>query len=672
MSITQTTTMQDASDEVRCTHCNSVLPLQATFCGTCGERVHKSSQQVHATQPDTADITERYRVTSLLYRSTFTQMFLAMDTLHQRPVVIRDIDITSLDEDAKFRAVKAVQQEYDLLRGQRIPDVMPLIDLRYSREHLFAVAGWPFPLPEDAQERISTAFTHTLQDLLQSGIGLPTEQVALAWLYRLSVAVGHLHNLDIILGDLDPATIVVSSNGYDGVPALAVSWLPFSIRSLLGTTSNSANGSMFIAPEARLGAVESRSDIYSLGALLYLLLTGSTPDMPSESMQRPWHSLRELHPRVSGSIEAIVMRALSVDTSNRFQRVEEMEEALLLALEHYSETHRARPGTSAQKKGKSNTATNGQEVPEAKDEADEVTVSIVSLQSQLARWHLEKIQTGQSNAQDEHALARGAIADTPTISTAYIRDALLNRPIDAPLPVEDETEVVSDDEPLPEPMPRATPAPTSGTTGELPLLQRFKERITSVLPALQRETKQRLDSEPTSIQPQQTDTGSMSFFKRLQRFLLGEQQHSTRAAALIETPLRVQPNQGYAIRIHLMGREEAMIPSGSKKGTQPVGLSSIVHDEIIHIEVRSAIFQDYAYIVQHADVQIPGEGFAAEVNIPMQTLSDGPSGRRERLHIFFMDEMKRPLYEKPFAVEIFVSRLVQAGREGHTVLAIPL
>ena len=671
MSVTQTTTTQDASENVRCTHCDSVLPPQATFCSTCGERVQQRSQHAHTTQLDTAHITERYRVTSLMHRSAFTQVFLAIDTLHQRPVIIRDIDITSLNDDAKLQAVKAVQHEYDVLRRQHVPDVTPLIDLRYSQEHLFSVAGWPFPLPEDAEGGSSKAFTHTLHDLLQSGIGLPNEQVALTWLYRLSTVVGQLHHLDIVLGDLDPATIVVSDTTYTGAPALTVSWLPSAIRP--STTSSSANGGQFVAPEARLGNVELRSDIYSLGALLYLLLTGSTPDEPSSSMQRPWHGLREANPRISGTIEAIVMRALSVDISNRFQRVEEMEEALLLALEQFSETRRVRPGASTQKNGKDDTATNGQDTPRSKDDAEEVTISIVSLQSQLARMHLKKLQTEQESTQDERVLAREAIADTPTISTAHIRDALLNRVIDTPQPGEDETledETPFADEVLPEPMPRATPVPVvSGTTGELPFLQRFKERITGVLPALK--PKPRPAEEPP-LTEQPTDTADMSLLKRLQRFLLGEQQHTTTAAALIETPLRVQPNQGYTIRLHLMGREVATAPPGAKKGTQPVGLSAIVRNEIVHIEVRSAIFQNYAYVAQRADVQMPGEGFAAEVLIPMQTLSDGPSGRRERLHIFFMDEMKRPLYEKPFAVEVFVSRLVQSGREGHNVLTIPL
>ncbi len=670
MSVTQTTTTQNASDDVSCTHCNSVLPPQATFCSTCGERVLQRSQHGHTTLPDSTHIAERYRVSSLMHRSAFIQVFLAMDTLHQRPVVIRDIDISSLNDDAKLQAVKAVQHEYDVLRRQHVHDVTPLIDLRYSQEHLFAVAGWPFTLPENAEDGSSKAFTHTLHDLLQSGIGLPSEQVALTWLYRLSSAIGQLHHLDIVLGDLDPTTIVVSDDTYNGVPVLTVSWLPSSIRAM--TTSSSANGGPFVAPEARLGTIEARSDIYSLGALLYLLLTGSTPDEPSSSMQRPWHGLREANPRISGTIEAIVMRALSVDMSNRFQRVEEMEEALLLTLEQFSETRRTRPGTSAQKNGKRSTATNEANTMGPKDDAEEVTISIVSLQSQLAHQHLKHLPNEQTDNQGNYALVREAIADTPTISTAYIRDALLNEAINTPRPLEDETledETPFVDEALPEPMPRATPTPVNGTTGEIPLLERFKERITGVLPALRPKPR---PAEELSSTETQTDTANMSLLQRLQRFLLGEQQHTTTAAALIETPLRVQPNQGYTIRIHLMGRETATPPPGSKKGTQPVGLSAIVRNEIVHIEVRSAIFQNYAYVAQRADVQMPGEGFAAEVLIPMQTLSEGPSGRRERLHIFFMDEMKRPLYEKPFAVEVFVSRLVQSGREGHNVLTIPL
>jgi len=259
---------------MRCTNCDNVLPPQATFCGVCGERVQKDARNAPASQLERADITERYRITSLVHRGTFTQVLLAFDTMHQRPVIVRDIDISSLDDAAKKQAIEAVQREYDLLRRKHIPDVMPLIDLRYSREHLFAVAGWPFPLAEDTKSGGNKAATATLQDVLQSGIGLPGEYKALVWLYRLSGAMGHLHGLDIILGDLDPSAVVLSENTYNSTPALMVSWIPLPIRVLLSqTTSRSTNESLFMAPEALHGKTERRSDIYSLGALLDRLRT---------------------------------------------------------------------------------------------------------------------------------------------------------------------------------------------------------------------------------------------------------------------------------------------------------------------------------------------------------------------------------------------------------------
>jgi hypothetical protein len=120
-----------------------------------------------------------------------------------------------------------------------------------------------------------------------------------------------------------------------------------------------------------------------------------------------------------------------------------------------------------------------------------------------------------------------------------------------------------------------------------------------------------------------------------------------------------------------MGRDEPELPPGTKPGTPLSGLSAFGAGSTIHIEVRSALFQNYAYIIQKADVQLPNRGYAAEVSIPLQALAKGSAGRRERLHIFFMDETRQSLYEKPFVIELFISPLVQSGLEGHNVLTIP-
>jgi hypothetical protein len=121
-----------------------------------------------------------------------------------------------------------------------------------------------------------------------------------------------------------------------------------------------------------------------------------------------------------------------------------------------------------------------------------------------------------------------------------------------------------------------------------------------------------------------------------------------------------------------MGRDEPAPHPDAKKGAAPAGLSALVHGEIIQVEVRSVLQQGYTYILQHATVTIPAAGYAAEVTIPMQQQPLSVVGRRDRLHIFLLDEHRRPIYEKPFVVELFISPLVQFGREGHQVLTIPL
>src|SRR6202043_2752640 len=130
-----------------------------------------------------------------------------------------------------------------------------------------------------------------------------------------------------------------------------------------------------------------------------------------------------------------------------------------------------------------------------------------------------------------------------------------------------------------------------------------------------------------------------SWLEKIKHPVLGEQQHVIAAAAIIETPLRVLPDQMYTIRLHLMGRDETLPSKEARRGSQaPGGLSALVHGDIALIELRSVLHQSYAYIVQQASVTIPAQGYAAEVTIPMRPLASTPTGRRDRLHVFFLNE----------------------------------
>ncbi|HEX6481619.1 MAG TPA: zinc-ribbon domain-containing protein [Ktedonobacteraceae bacterium] len=713
MSITQTPPNQSTGGSFACPSCQAPLPPNATFCSSCGERIDKQ-KLISSLLQDEADISTRYRITSLVRRRPYVNLYFAFDNHkssssgQQRMVAIRDIDISSLEGETRVSAMELAQHEYDLLRRWQLPHVMPVTDLRYFQGHLFVVTGKLSANQEtvdgtesaEKQEHISSRL-YTLQDFLQSGQGLPSEQSTLKWTEDLCLALDRLHSHQIVVGDLDPYTIILNEDSQEAEPALMISWLPPGLRTLLPPpTSPTTHMSYFGAPEALLGKAEPRSDIYSLGAILYLLLTGTPPSESALRTQQHLRSPRELNARISMNVDECVMQALSVDPADRFPNIMAMARAL-----HDPRFRRLQP----EKQVKQN---NEPEHANGEESQDVETVRIVPLSHKnLARWQASRPQTiphrplsPRPTQYQEHTGAPEAVQGQPVAS----QQSLI-----APPPTPNEVTIVEAAPALhgaietPE-APEAISLPDQGASST-PVAHRtdtdrqqssvFPEnQVSQPVPSRPLETHQRPDTwrqritgifPPITPQRKNVERGGKpsaaggfdtmlqsteekSWFRQLQRFLLGQPQQVTTSAAIIETPLRVQPNQEYTIRMHVMGRDEPVLPPDAKRGTQPAGLSALVHGDKVLIEVRSALYQSYAYIVQRALVAVPADGYVAEVTIPMRPLASGPTGRRDRLHIFFLNEQRQPLYDKPFVVELFISHLVQPGREGHNVLTLPI
>lgn len=656
MSMAQTKMDLSPIGNPYCPNCKAGLPSGATFCASCGERI--INKNVVPLFMHESDIATRYRITSLIRRRPYVSLFFAIDNQQQRPVALREITIRGLSEEARKTACEAIQQEYDLLRREHIASIMPMIDLRHYQGHLYVIAGWP--ALSSSSEKAPIMQLQTLQDVLQSGIGLPPIQVILTWMEQLCSTLDSLHHHSIILGDLDPQALILSGNNYSSELALMVSWLPAAIRSLRPPSPAISNMTNYSAPEVLLGRPEPASDVYSLGAILYLLLTGVPPDGPTARLQRRLRSPGEINPRINGRLDEFVMKAIALESEKRYQSMIEMAEALY-RLRSRSKRLGAKgaapappaPATEARARP---TLANNPPLQQAKNE-DIVNIDTILItplpEANLTAWQ-----------------AAGAPENTPWPSEDDILNDSEEEEQDLPAPALssqlDEDKATSDN---------AANAKTS-------LANTFKKRITGILPVIPLsqtpKTPGKAISKATSralVPAGAIETpGAVkekSLLKQLKHLIRGEQQHTTAAAAMIETPLRVQPNQPYMIRIKIMGRDQPG-SLGGQKGIITGGLSALIEGELVYIEVRSALYQSYAYIVQQAAVYIPAQGYAAEVTIPMQPLASGPSGRRDRLHIFFMDEMRRPLYEKPFVVELFVSHLVQPGREGYNVLPIPL
>ncbi|MBN1266940.1 MAG: BMP family ABC transporter substrate-binding protein [Anaerolineales bacterium] len=183
---------------------------------------------------------------------------------------------------------------------------------------------------------------------------------ALQLLLPITRALGYAHQHGVIHRDVKPSNVLISEDGW---PLLA----DFGLAKMTEATGEKLTGTgvgmgtpMYMSPEQGQGVeVDHRSDIYSLGIMLYELVTGDVPfraDTPMaiviKHMTAPMPMPRSLNPDIPEAVESIILKATAKDKADRFQTAEEMIEAMerVLAGSPLSEnlrTELAKPSASA-------------------------------------------------------------------------------------------------------------------------------------------------------------------------------------------------------------------------------------------------------------------------------------------------------------------------------------
>jgi predicted Ser/Thr protein kinase/tetratricopeptide (TPR) repeat protein len=227
-------------------------------------------------------------------------------------------------------------QERQILASLAHPNIARMLDAG----HL--ASGQPFLAMEYVAGKPIDAFA----------AGLSVRQKVALFL-KVCAAAAYLHRNLIVHRDLKPGNILVTS---DGEPKL----LDFGIAKILDVATDVTMTSMrmltpdYASPEQVMGGrVTTATDIYSLGAVLYLLLTGKhahefedhSPEtiartVASREVTRPSHWAPEL----KGDLESILLKALRKDPLERYGTVEQLADDLEAFLE--SRTVRARSGNA--------------------------------------------------------------------------------------------------------------------------------------------------------------------------------------------------------------------------------------------------------------------------------------------------------------------------------------
>ena len=153
---------------------------------------------------------------------------------------------------------------------------------------------------------------------------------ALAIFHQVAEGLAAAHAQGVVHRDLKPQNVLV---GKDGSVRVADFGLARSIGESGMTVTGAILGSpAYMSPEQVKGEpTDERSDIYSLGVMLYQLVTGEPPfrgDTPHAVMEMRLHRrpkpVRDIAPEVAPHVQAVVERCLSLDVANRYQKVSEL------------------------------------------------------------------------------------------------------------------------------------------------------------------------------------------------------------------------------------------------------------------------------------------------------------------------------------------------------------
>jgi serine/threonine-protein kinase len=179
-----------------------------------------------------------------------------------------------------------------------------------------------------------------LASLLEEQRRLPVP-TALAFVLQAAEAVAEAHALGIVHRDLKPANLFLTKHA-DGTPCVKV--LDFGISKLASTIEKDATKTsammgtpVYMAPEQLRSSknVDQRSDIWSLGMILYELLTGNLafqrdtlPALCTSILHDPPSSLRDAAPDLPAALDAVVLRALEKSPDARHQDLAELADDL--------------------------------------------------------------------------------------------------------------------------------------------------------------------------------------------------------------------------------------------------------------------------------------------------------------------------------------------------------
>ena len=265
-------------------------------------------------------INDRYEIIQTIGEGGMANVYLAHDVILDRNVAIKVLR-GDLAGDEKF--VRRFQREALAASSLSHPNIVEMYDVGEDNGTYYIV-----------MEYIEGK---TLKQLIKKR-GALTMSECIDIMLQLTDGVDHAHASYIIHRDLKPQNIMIQDNGEIKITDFGIS---MALNNTQLTQTNSVMGSVhYLPPEQASGkGATVKSDIYSMGIMLFELLTGNLPfkgenavEIAFKQIKDDIPSVREINPSIPQSVENIVLKATAKNPKNRYNSAKEMHDDLASCL----------------------------------------------------------------------------------------------------------------------------------------------------------------------------------------------------------------------------------------------------------------------------------------------------------------------------------------------------
>lgn len=265
---------------------------------------------------------ERYQLKRVIGRGGMAEVWNAYDLRLGRQVAIKRLRL-DLATDTTFQT--RFRREAQAAAGLNHPNIVSVYDTGQQADPATGIS-----VPYIVMELLEG---ETLRELLRSDAPIDPKR---AFEYEIGIldALAYSHRHDIVHRDIKPANVMLTNAGQIKVMDFGIARAVSDTSATMTQTAAVIGTAQYLSPEqARGEQVDSRSDLYSAGCLLYELLTRRPPFVGDSPVSVAYQHVRELptppsqlNPAITADMDTITLKALAKRTDDRFQSAKEMRD----------------------------------------------------------------------------------------------------------------------------------------------------------------------------------------------------------------------------------------------------------------------------------------------------------------------------------------------------------